>query len=213
MDTSEATQLLTWLDEERRRDKALLAELQKSTEQHEHHLSNVAERMESLEERQAQTNAELARMSRFEEALQKSEAEYKTNLATLDAGYLAALERLKGTLGREENLEQAGFVLKEIDSVKARTPLPALSPKADCGRQIILPPLRLPTQSQRREAGATTNASMPGPFGAGRWDHWPSRSFRAECRNASSSGRSARWGGSPACRTARPSAALLCLPG
>jgi len=71
MDTSEATQLLTWLDEERRRDKALLTELQKSTEQHEGHFSSVSEKMERLEERLAQTNAELARMSRFEQALQK----------------------------------------------------------------------------------------------------------------------------------------------
>jgi chromosome segregation ATPase len=71
MDTSEATQLLTWLDEERRRDKALLAELGKGIEQHEGYLSNIGERMERLEEGLAQTDAELARMSRFEEALQK----------------------------------------------------------------------------------------------------------------------------------------------
>ncbi len=71
MDTSEATQLLTYLDDERRRDKALLAELQKSVQQQDDRLSGIAERMEALEERLAQTDAELARMSRFDEALEK----------------------------------------------------------------------------------------------------------------------------------------------
>jgi hypothetical protein len=70
MDTSQATQMLTWLDEERQRDKALLAELQKSTEQLEGGLASVGERVERLEERLAQSDAELARMSRFDEALQ-----------------------------------------------------------------------------------------------------------------------------------------------
>jgi len=71
MDTTEATQLLSWLDEERRRDKALLAELQKAVQQHDTLFSSTAEKMEELEEHLAQTKAELARMSRFDAALQQ----------------------------------------------------------------------------------------------------------------------------------------------
>jgi len=71
METSEVTQLLSWLDEERRRDKALLAELQKAVEQHDNLFSSTAEKTEELEGRLAQTKAELARMSRFDAALQQ----------------------------------------------------------------------------------------------------------------------------------------------
>ena len=112
MDTSEATQLLTWLDEERRRDKALLAELQKSIEQHEHHLSNVAERMESLEERLAQTNAELARMSRFEQALQKFKEEILLELQRSE-------ERLRKETDNKEKLLRG----ERQERVKALTKL------------------------------------------------------------------------------------------
>lgn len=71
MDTREATQLLSWLDEERRRDKALLAEVQKALEQHDNLFSSTAQKTEDMEERLAQTKAELARMSRFDTALQQ----------------------------------------------------------------------------------------------------------------------------------------------
>lgn len=71
MDTREATQLLSWLDEERRRDRALLAEVQKALEQHDNLFSSTAQKTEDMEERLAQTKAELARMSRFDTALQQ----------------------------------------------------------------------------------------------------------------------------------------------
>lgn len=71
MDTSEATQLLTWLEEERRRDKALLVELQKSTGQYEAHFSNLAHKVAELEERLTQTSTQLAQASRSDQALQQ----------------------------------------------------------------------------------------------------------------------------------------------
>lgn len=71
MDTREATDLLNWLEEERRRDKALLDELQKRVDQHEDQFSASAEKMDRLEEGLAQTSAEAAGVSRFEQALQQ----------------------------------------------------------------------------------------------------------------------------------------------
>ena len=71
MDTKEATELLSWLEEERRRDKALLAELQKRVDQHEGQFSSTIDRMGKFEEGLAQTSAESARMSRFQHALQQ----------------------------------------------------------------------------------------------------------------------------------------------
>jgi len=111
MDTSEATQLLTWLDEEHRRDKAMVAELQKSIEQHEGHLSNVTERMEKLEERLAQTNAELARMSRFEQALQKFKDEILLELRGSEERLREQVDN-KEKLLREERQERAKGLTK-----------------------------------------------------------------------------------------------------
>lgn len=71
MDTKEATELLSWLEEERRRDKALLAELQKRVDQHEGQFSSTIDRMGKFEESLAQTSAESAKMSRFQHALQQ----------------------------------------------------------------------------------------------------------------------------------------------
>ena len=71
MDTREATDLLNWLEEERRRDKALLDELQKRVDQHEDQFSASSAEMDRLEEGLAQTSAEAAGVSRFEQALQQ----------------------------------------------------------------------------------------------------------------------------------------------
>jgi len=117
MDTNEATQLLTWLDEERRRDKALLAELQKSMEQHEVRLSNVNERMEMLEENLARTNAELARMSRFEEALRQFKDEILLELrGSAERLRQEAEEREKHLRG--EGRERARALVKLGQSVE-----------------------------------------------------------------------------------------------
>ncbi len=115
MDTSEATQLLTWLDEERRRDKALLIELRKSVEQHETHFLKVTERVEKLEERLAQTNAELARMSRFEQALEKFKEEILLELQRSEERLRKEVDS-KDKLVREERQER----LKALTSLGGR---------------------------------------------------------------------------------------------
>lgn len=87
MDTSEATQLLSWLDEERRRDKVLLTELQKTVEKHEDLFSRTADRVEQLEEHLAQNKAELARMSRFDQALQQFKDDILLEVQRADERY------------------------------------------------------------------------------------------------------------------------------
>ena len=71
MDTDEATHLLTWLEEERQRDKALLLELQKTAEQYQADASKLADKIAELEDRLTQAGAELARMARSDAALQQ----------------------------------------------------------------------------------------------------------------------------------------------
>lgn len=111
MNTSEATQLLTWLDEERRKDKALLVELRKSIEQHEAHFLNVTERVEKLEERLAQTNAELARMARFEQALEKFKEEILLELQRSEERLRKDVDS-KDKLVREERQERLKALTK-----------------------------------------------------------------------------------------------------
>ena len=71
LDVGEAAQLLKWLEEERRQDKALLADLQKRQEQHEGQLVRVWEATERLEQNLARAAAEVSRLSRFDKALQQ----------------------------------------------------------------------------------------------------------------------------------------------
>jgi DNA repair exonuclease SbcCD ATPase subunit len=71
METSEATQLLTWLEEERRRDKALLVELEKTTTEQQTLFSQLGDQIAELEDQVTKANAELAKLGRSEQALQR----------------------------------------------------------------------------------------------------------------------------------------------
>ncbi len=108
MDTREATQLLSWLDEERRRDTALLAEVQKALEQHDNLFLSTAQKIEDMEERLAQTKAELARMSRFDTALQQFKDEI-----------LLELQRAEKRLQKEGDERDTRLRDERQDRVKA----------------------------------------------------------------------------------------------
>ena len=117
MDTREATQLLSWWDEERRRDTALLAEVQKALEQHDNLFSSTAQKIEDMEERLAQTKAELARMSRFDTALQQFKDEI-----------LLELQRAEKRLQKEGDERDTRLRDERQDRVKA---LASLSKRID----------------------------------------------------------------------------------
>ena len=70
-DATEAAQQLKWLEEERRRDKALLADLQRRQDQADGQLTHLEEAIERLGERLARSDEKLARSARFEKALQQ----------------------------------------------------------------------------------------------------------------------------------------------
>jgi chromosome segregation ATPase len=70
-DTTAGTTRLDWLEEERRRDKATLNELLKKQEQYDSQLAHAEEVIEGLEERLAQTAAEVRSAARFDKALQQ----------------------------------------------------------------------------------------------------------------------------------------------
>lgn len=55
--------------------------------------------------------------AKFEGAVETEEEEFEEKTKTLQNGYVAALGRLKDTLGRDGKLEQAAQVLSEIDAL------------------------------------------------------------------------------------------------
>ncbi|NIN68488.1 MAG: hypothetical protein GTO63_28025 [Anaerolineae bacterium] len=108
MDTREATDLRNWLEEERRRDKALLDELQKRVDEHEDQFSASADKMDRLEEGLAQTRAEGAGVSRFDQALQQ----YKKDL-------LLEMQRWQERLRKETDRQDEVLRRERQDRVTA----------------------------------------------------------------------------------------------
>jgi chromosome segregation ATPase len=98
MDDGETRQRLDWLDQERQRDKALLAGLQKRVEQQEAQLARAQETTEELSETVSRGTVEARGFSRFEEALQRFKEEVMLELRKAE-------ERLaKGTQGADSRL-------------------------------------------------------------------------------------------------------------
>jgi hypothetical protein len=69
MNLNQATQMLTWLDEERRRDKTELAKLQQRVESQAAEITEQARRIQELEGRLARTQAQLTKFPQLEKAL------------------------------------------------------------------------------------------------------------------------------------------------
>jgi len=71
VDITQATQMLTWLDEEHRRDRALLTEMRQRLENQTVEISEQAKRIQDLEGRLAATQARLTKFTQLEQALQR----------------------------------------------------------------------------------------------------------------------------------------------
>lgn len=84
LDTSQLTQMVTWLDEEHRRDKAELSRLQQRFQSQETELQDQARVIQELEGRMAGLQAQLLRFSQLETALQQLKSEVVQMLAQAD---------------------------------------------------------------------------------------------------------------------------------
>jgi hypothetical protein len=71
MDLNQATQMLTWLDEERRQDKAELARLQEQVRSQAKEIAEQAKRIQELEGRLAGAQTHLSKIDRLDEFLQQ----------------------------------------------------------------------------------------------------------------------------------------------
>jgi chromosome segregation ATPase len=75
MNLNQLNQMVTWLDEERRRDKTDLGKLQQRTESQSAEIAEQARRMQELEGRLARTQARLTKFTQLEKALDQLRAE------------------------------------------------------------------------------------------------------------------------------------------
>ncbi len=71
MDLNQATQMLTWLDEERRQDKVELARLQEQVRSQTVEIAEQAKRIQELEGRLAGTQVHLSRIEKLDDFLQQ----------------------------------------------------------------------------------------------------------------------------------------------
>jgi chromosome segregation ATPase len=71
MDLNQMSQVVTWLDEERRADRVELTKLLQRLETQEHGATSQARRIEQLEERLVRTQAQITRFGQMEERLEQ----------------------------------------------------------------------------------------------------------------------------------------------
>ena len=81
MDLSQATQLLSWLDEEHRKDKALLMSLKGQADAQKAQLKEQARQLQEIEALLARVEGQLPKLAEFEETIQSVRTEFAGLLA------------------------------------------------------------------------------------------------------------------------------------
>jgi DNA repair exonuclease SbcCD ATPase subunit len=101
LDLSQATQLLTWLDEEHRKDKALLMALQGQMDVQKTQLKEQARQLQDIEAMLARIEGQLPRLAQFEGAIENA----RTEFASLLARHAAEHETLEAARTQTEQQE------------------------------------------------------------------------------------------------------------
>lgn len=92
MNLDQAVQLITWLDEEHRKDKAQLTELGNQLTQQYTQLAGLGKSVQDLEERLARVQSQALRYSQIEQAIGRSKAEVQIMLDQYDKRRVQAEE-------------------------------------------------------------------------------------------------------------------------
>lgn len=83
-ESADASQLLRWLDEERRRDKAQLAALEQRVEEQGREIAHSQQSLQELQERLDQAGAEVKSLSRFDQASLRTREEILSTVHGFD---------------------------------------------------------------------------------------------------------------------------------
>jgi chromosome segregation ATPase len=126
LDLSQATQLLTWLDEEHRKDKAMLMALRSQVEAQKVQLKEQAHQLQEIEALLGRFEGQFAKVPAFEESLQ----DVRTEFAGLLAKHATEHEVIEETRTKTQQLETEGLarivhevqerveVLGSVDKIK-----------------------------------------------------------------------------------------------
>ena len=133
MDTTQLTQMVNWLDEELRRERAGITKLQQLVERQTGELSEQSRQVKDLEGRLANTQAQLSKFARFDETLQQFKKEVVLLLDKRDEQRRKAqreTERLR-MADREAQSKTMGEVRRELQDLSRHEEEPRLREAED----------------------------------------------------------------------------------
>ena len=116
MDLTQATQLLTWLDEEHRKDKALLMALQSQSEVQKSQLREQARQLQEIQAALARIESQLPRFEQLETAMQGIRSEF-SNLVARQTAEQEGLEEKRIQAERQESEAIARIIRQVQDRV------------------------------------------------------------------------------------------------
>ena len=116
MDLSQATQLLTWLDEEHRKDKALLMALQSQSEVQKSQLTEQARQLQEIQAALARIESRLPRFEQLDTAVQGIRGEF-SNLIARQTAEQEGLEEKRIQAERQESEAVARIIRQVQDRV------------------------------------------------------------------------------------------------
>jgi len=118
LDPSQATQLLTWLDEEHRKDKALLMALQSQTEIQKTQLTEQARQLQEIQATLARIEGQLPKFEQLESSIQSVRTEF-TSLVAKQTTEQEGLEEKRIQAERQESEEIARIIRQVQQRVEA----------------------------------------------------------------------------------------------
>jgi DNA repair exonuclease SbcCD ATPase subunit len=117
MDLAQLAQMVNWLDEEHRRDRAEIARLQQRIEAQSADVIEQARRIQELEGRLAATQAHLGRFTQIEQAIQNAKTELAGLVERGDEGRVQAQRELE-----RARLSDREMLSREISEVRRELP-------------------------------------------------------------------------------------------
>ncbi|MCL4862654.1 MAG: hypothetical protein KJZ93_24795, partial [Caldilineaceae bacterium] len=117
MDLAQLAQMVNWLDEEHRRDRAEIARLQQRIEAQSADMIEQARRIQELEGRLAATQAHLSRFTQVEQAIQNAKTELVGLVERGDEGRVQAQRELE-----RARLSDREMLSREISEVRRELP-------------------------------------------------------------------------------------------
>jgi chromosome segregation ATPase len=120
MDLNQATQMLNWLDEERRQDKVELARLQEQVRSQSAEIAEQAKRIQELEGKLAGTQVHLNKMDRFDDFLQQFKEEIVLLVEKYDQQRRQAEKEARHLrqMDRENQSKALAEIKKELPKLK-----------------------------------------------------------------------------------------------